>query len=208
VNDVLLIPLLSLLLAYVVGSIPSGYLAARWLKGVDIRTLGSGSTGATNVLRQVGKGPALVVFLVDVFKGTGAVLLAKLLLNTNGTSAIGEWWVVGAGLAALSGHIWPVWLGWRGGKAVATGLGMLLGLAWPVGLACFGIFLTVISLFRIVSLSSVMAALSLPVLMWAAGEGIAYRSVAIIAMVLVVWRHRSNIKRLLAGSEPKLGQKS
>lgn len=207
-NDVLLIPLLSLLLAYVVGSIPSGYLAARWLKGVDIRTLGSGSTGATNVLRQVGKGPALVVFLVDVFKGTGAVLLAKLLLNTNGTSAIGEWWVVGAGLAALSGHIWPVWLGWRGGKAVATGLGMLLGLAWPVGLACFGIFLTVISLFRIVSLSSVMAALSLPVLMWAAGEGIAYRSVAIIAMVLVVWRHRSNIKRLLAGSEPKLGQKS
>ena len=207
-NDVLLIPLLSLLLAYVVGSIPSGYLAARWLKGVDIRTLGSGSTGATNVLRQVGKGPALVVFLVDVCKGTGAVLLAKLLLNTNGTSAIGEWWVVGAGLAALSGHIWPVWLGWRGGKAVATGLGMLLGLAWPVGLACFGIFLTVISLFRIVSLSSVMAALSLPVLMWAAGEGIAYRSVAIIAMVLVVWRHRSNIKRLLAGSEPKLGQKS
>jgi len=208
VNDVLLIPLLSLLLAYVVGSIPSGYLAARWLKGVDIRTLGSGSTGATNVLRQVGKGPALVVFLVDVFKGTGAVLLAKLLLNTNGTSAIGEWWVVGAGLAALSGHIWPVWLGWRGGKAVATGLGMLLGLAWPVGLACFGVFLTVISLFRIVSLSSVVAALSLPVLMWAAGEGIAYRSVAIIAMVLVVWRHRSNIKRLLAGSEPKLGQKS
>jgi glycerol-3-phosphate acyltransferase PlsY len=208
VNDVLLIPLLSLLLAYVLGSIPSGYLAARWLKGVDIRTLGSGSTGATNVLRQVGKGPALVVFLVDVFKGTGAVLLAKLLLNTNGTSAIGEWWVVGAGLAALSGHIWPVWLGWRGGKAVATGLGMLLGLAWPVGLACFGIFLTVISLFRIVSLSSVMAALSLPVLMWAAGEGIAYRSVAIIAMVLVVWRHRSNIKRLLAGSEPKIGQKS
>ena len=207
-NDVLLIPLLSLLLAYVVGSIPSGYLAARWLKGVDIRTLGSGSTGATNVLRQVGKGPALVVFLVDVFKGTGAVLLAKLLLNTNGTSAIGEWWVVGAGLAALSGHIWPVWLGWRGGKAVATGLGMLLGLAWPVGLACFGIFLTVISLFRIVSLSSVMAALSLPVLMWAAGEGIAYRSVAIIAMVLVVWRHRSNIKRLLAGSEPRIGQKS
>ncbi len=207
-NDVLLIPLLSLLLAYVLGSIPSGYLAARWLKGVDIRTLGSGSTGATNVLRQVGKGPALVVFLVDVFKGTGAVLLAKLLLNSNGTSAISDWWVVGAGLAALSGHIWPVWLGWRGGKAVATGLGMLLGLAWPVGLACFGVFLTVISLFRIVSLSSVVAALSLPVLMWAAGEGSAYLSVAIIAMVLVVWRHRSNIKRLLAGSEPKIGQKS
>lgn len=207
-NDVLLIPLLSLLLAYVLGSIPSGYLAARWLKGVDIRTLGSGSTGATNVLRQVGKGPALVVFLVDVFKGTGAVLLAKLLLNSNGTSAISDWWVVGAGLAALSGHIWPVWLGWRGGKAVATGLGMLLGLAWPVGLACFGVFLTVISLFRIVSLSSVVAALSLPVLMWAASEGTAYLSVAIIAMVLVVWRHRSNIKRLLAGSEPRIGQKS
>ncbi|HCA60801.1 MAG TPA: glycerol-3-phosphate acyltransferase, partial [Synechococcales bacterium UBA8647] len=110
-------------LGYLLGSFPSGYLAGRWCAGVDIRQLGSGSTGATNVLRQVGKGPALVVFLVDVFKGSAAVILARALL---GAGAYG--WLVAAGLAALAGHIWPIWLGGKGGKAVATGFGMLLGL--------------------------------------------------------------------------------
>ena len=203
-TDLILTPWFTLLLAYLLGSLPSGYLAARWLKGVDIRTLGSGSTGATNVLRQVGKGPALVVFLVDVLKGTAAVLLAKgLLLN--------DWWVVGAGLAALAGHIWPLWLDWKGGKAVATGLGMLLGLVPAVGLACFGTFLAVLSLSRIVSLSSVVAAISLPLLMLASfasrGSAVppAYISLAVVAAVLVIWRHRSNLQRLAAGSEPRLG---
>ncbi|MFM7314543.1 MAG: glycerol-3-phosphate acyltransferase, partial [Cyanobium sp.] len=106
-----------LLAGYLLGSIPAGYLAGRWLQGVDIRTLGSGSTGATNVLRQFGKGPALAVFLVDVLKGTAAVLLAKALLEPLPGTTI-DWlsdsWVVTAGLAALAGHIWPVWLGWRG----------------------------------------------------------------------------------------------
>ena len=201
-NPLLQTPLFCLLAGYLLGSLPSGYLAGRWLKGVDIRTLGSGSTGATNVLRQFGKAPALVVFLVDVLKGTAAVLLAKAL-------GFNDWWVVAAGLAALAGHIWPVWLGWRGGKAVATGLGMLLGLAWPVGLACFGVFLAVLSLSRIVSLSSVIAALSLPLLMLGAGNGQrpAYLSLAVLTSVLVIWRHRSNIQRLLAGTEPRLGQK-
>ena len=206
-------PLFCLLAGYLLGSIPSGYLAGRWLKGVDIRSLGSGSTGATNVLRQFGKGPALVVFLVDVLKGTAAVLLAKLLLQPLGITPESDWWVVATGLAALAGHIWPVWLGWRGGKAVATGLGMLLGLTWPVGLACFGVFMAVISLSRIVSLSSVIAALSLPLLMLgsfaSSGTGLrpAYLALALVAMVLVLWRHRSNIERLLAGRVPRIGQK-
>lgn len=206
-------PLFTLVLAYLLGSFPSGYLAGRWLKGVDIRTLGSGSTGATNVLRQIGKGPALVVFLIDVLKGTAAVLLAKALLQPDGYNALSDWWVVAAGLAALAGHIWPIWLGWRGGKAVATGLGMLLGLAWPVGLACFGVFLTVISVSRIVSLSSVLAALSLPLLMLSRfaslGEAVrpAYLSLSIVAAVLVIWRHRSNLSRIAAGTEPRLGDK-
>ena len=201
-------PLLTLPLlfaGYLLGSIPSGYLAGRWLAGIDIRHEGSGSTGATNVLRVVGKGPALVVFLVDVLKGSAAVLLAKTLLDPFGVG------VVLAGLAALAGHIWPVWLGWKGGKAVATGLGMLLGLTWPVGLACFGIFLAVLSLSRLVSLSSVVAALSLPLLMlgWFADQGLGlrwpYLALALLTTVLVLWRHRSNIQRLLAGTEPKLG---
>jgi glycerol-3-phosphate acyltransferase PlsY len=193
--------LLLLTLGYLLGSMPNGYLAGRWLKGIDLRQCGSGSTGATNVLRNVGKGPALVVFLLDVGKGALAVLRAK-------SMGLNDWVQVLAGLAALAGHIWPVWLGWKGGKAVATGLGMFLGLAWPVGLACFGLFMAVISLSRIVSLSSVVAAIGLPVLMVLAGASVASISVSLVASVLVLWRHRSNIERLIAGTEPQIGARA
>ncbi len=218
-TDLLIAPLFCLVAGYLLGSIPAGYLAGRWLQGVDIRSLGSGSTGATNVLRQFGKGPALVVFLVDVLKGTAAVLLAKAVLQPlglpldDGAAVASDSWVVAAGLAALAGHIWPVWLGWRGGKAVATALGMLLGLTWPVGLACFGVFLAVLSVSRIVSLSSVVAAIALPLLMlgWFQDQGLGlrwpYLALALLTSTLVIWRHRSNLNRLLAGTEPKLGQK-
>ena len=193
--------LLILAIGYLLGAMPNGYLAGRWLKGIDLRQCGSGSTGATNVLRNVGKGPALVVFLLDVGKGVLAVLLAKQV-------GLNDWLQVLAGLAALAGHIWPVWLGGKGGKAVATGLGLFLGLAWPVGLASLGIFLAVISIFRIVSLSSVSAAMALPVLMMATHQNTASITVSVVAMLLVLWRHRSNIERLIAGTEPKIGQKS
>jgi glycerol-3-phosphate acyltransferase PlsY len=213
---------------YLLGSIPTGWLAGHWLAGLDIRNQGSGSTGATNVLRVLGKGPALAVFLVDVLKGTAAVLLARYLLETGLGGAAGtldtglavpglvnpglvDWAVVAAGLAALAGHIWPIWLGGKGGKAVATGLGMLLGLAWPVGLASFGVFLAVLSLSRVVSLSSVVAALALPLLMaaWSAPTGLrpAYMALAVLTTLLVVWRHRANLQRIWAGTEPRLGQK-
>ena len=190
----------SLILGYLLGSIPSGWLAGRWLKGIDLRELGSGSTGATNVLRQVGKGPALVVFLIDVGKGAAAVLLARAFGQS-------DWIQVLAGLTALAGHIWPVWLNFKGGKAVATGFGMFLGLAWPVGLASFGVFLLTLLLFRIVSLSSVLAAVSLPLLMIRFSGIGSYILIALVAMGLVLWRHRSNLSRILEGSEPKVGQK-
>ena len=190
----------SLILGYLLGSIPSGWLAGRWLKGIDLREIGSGSTGATNVLRQVGKGPALIVFLIDVGKGAAAVLIARAL-------GLGDWIQVLAGLTALAGHIWPVWLGFKGGKAVATGLGLFLGLAWPVGLASFGVFMAVFSLSRLVSLASVLAAISLPLLMAAGSGSTANLVVALVAMLLVLWRHRSNIQRLINGTEPKLNQK-
>ena len=195
-------PLLTLLLGYLLGSIPSGFLAGQWCKGIDLRTIGSGSTGATNVLRNVGKGPALAVFFVDVAKGAAAVLLAR---SLNPTSALIDWIQVLAGLAALAGHIWPVWLGFKGGKAVATGFGMFLGLAWPVGLACFGMFMAVFSISRIVSLASVVAAVSLPLLMAAGSDSNANLVVALVAMLLVLWRHRSNIQRLINGTEPQVG---
>ena len=191
----------SLILGYLLGSIPSGWLAGRWLKGIDLRELGSGSTGATNVLRQVGKGPALVVFLIDVGKGAAAVLLARAFGQS-------DWIQVLAGLTALAGHIWPVWLKFKGGKAVATGFGMFLGLAWPVGLASFGVFLLTLAIFRIVSLSSVLAAVSLPLLMIRFSGVGSYIVIALVAMGLVLWRHRSNLSRILEGSEPKVGQKN
>ena len=208
----LLLPLAVLLAGYLLGSIPAGWLVGRWLAGIDLRQEGSGSTGATNVLRVVGKGPALGVFLFDVLKGTAAVLLAQTLLEPLAWDPGGtDVWVVAAGLAALAGHIWPVWLGGKGGKAVATGLGMLLGLAWPVGLACFGLFLTCLTLSRIVSLSSVVAALGLPLLMlgWFGSGGLrpAYLALAVLTTVLVLWRHRANLARLLEGTEPRLGEK-
>ena len=200
-DSVIFTALLLLAIGYLFGAIPSGYIAGRWLKGIDLRNCGSGSTGATNVLRNVGKGPALAVFLIDVGKGALAVLLAK-------SVGLNDWIQVLAGLAALAGHIWPVWLGWNGGKAVATGFGMFLGLAWPVGLACFGLFMAMISIFRIVSLSSVVAAIGLPLLILLSGGSSAYLVVSLVASLMVLWRHRSNIKRLIAGSEPKIGQKT
>ena len=188
---------------YFIGSLPTGYIAGKWLAGKDLREIGSGSTGATNVLRHVGKGPALVVFFVDVGKGSLAVLLAKAL-------DLGEVSQVASGLAALVGHIWPIWLNWKGGKAVATGLGMLLGLSWPVGLASLGIFLTSLSFSRIVSLSSITAAVSLPFLIFFSSKGITFSPtfflVGLLAMVMILWRHRSNIQRLCKGTEPKIGQ--
>ena len=194
--------ILILFFGYILGSIPSGYLAGRWLADIDLREIGSGSTGATNVLRNVGKGPAVIVFLVDVVKGIGAVLLAKAL-------NFGEAWEVAAGITALAGHIWSVWLRWQGGKAVATGLGVFLGLSWPVGLASLGIFLTILSFSRIVSLASIIASISLPLIMFLSFQedriSIAYISVSLVAMIFVLWRHRSNLKRLLAGTEPQIG---
>jgi len=195
--------LLILFLGYLFGSFPSGYLAGRITKGVDIRSLGSGSTGATNVLRHIGKRAAIAVFLIDVFKGVLSILLAKYFL-------LNDSWQVAIGLSTLIGHIWPVWLNWRGGKAVATGLGIFLGLSWQVGLATLGIFILMIALFRIVSLASISAALSLPLIMFLSFQessiSIPYLIVSLLAMTLVVWRHRENIARLIKGKEPKIGQ--
>ncbi len=195
--------LLILFLGYLFGSFPSGYLAGRITKGIDIRSLGSGSTGATNVLRHIGKRAAITVFLIDVFKGFISILLAKYLL-------LNDSWQVAIGLSTIIGHIWPVWLNWKGGKAVATGLGIFLGLSWQVGLATLGVFILMITLFRIVSLASVSAALALPFIMFISFENsnisLPFLVVSLLAMTLVVWRHRENIVRLMKGIEPKIGK--
>ena len=195
--------LLILLLGYLFGSFPSGYLAGRVIKGVDIRSLGSGSTGATNVLRHIGRSAAITVFLIDVFKGVLSILVAKYF-------GLNDSWQVAIGLSTLIGHIWPVWLNWRGGKAVATGLGIFLGLSWQVGLATFGVFILTITLFRIVSLASIAAACALPLIMFLSFKSpsisMPFLVISLLAMTLVIWRHRENIARLIRGKEPKIGQ--
>ncbi len=194
--------LLILLLGYLFGSFPSGYLAGRISKGIDIRSLGSGSTGATNVLRHIGKRAAITVFLLDVFKGVLSIVLAKhFLLNDS--------WQVAIGLSTLIGHIWPIWLNWKGGKAVATGLGVFLGISWQVGLATLGVFTIMITLFRIVSLASISAALALPLIMFLSFKtsniSLPFLVISLLAMTLVIWRHRENIVRLIKGKEPRIG---
>jgi len=187
--------------SYILGSIPTGFLIGKYLKNIDLRTLGSGSTGATNVLRNVGKWPALFVFLIDVGKGLIAVKIAQHYTDLRLLEVI-------AGIFAIAGHIWPIWLKGKGGKAVATGLGMFLALSWKVGLASLGIFLIVLAKTKFVSLSSISAAILLPFFMFFyLGKFIhPYFFISVIVAVLVIWKHRTNITRLFKGEESKINQ--
>ena len=190
---------LILLVSYLLGSFPSGFLYAKNLKGIDLRDVGSGSTGATNVLRNIGKWPALIVFILDVLKGFIAVKIAYFMLTDNIFQVL-------AGLCAITGHIWPIWLKGRGGKAVATGLGMFIALSWKVGLASFGSFLIVIILTKIVSLSSIIAAFFLPIymLIYIGSFNHPFTIFSLIVTIIVILKHRSNIDRILKGIEPKI----
>ena len=192
-----------LLISYLLGSFPTGFLYAKNLKGIDLRYVGSGSTGATNVLRNIGKWPALIVFILDVLKGFIAVKIAYLFLSDNIFQVV-------AGLFAIIGHIWPIWLKGKGGKAVATGLGMFIALSLKVGLASFGTFLIVISVTKIVSLSSITAAFLLPfyMLIYVGYFIHPFTIFSFIVAIIVIWKHRSNIKRIFKGVEPKISQKN
>ncbi|MGB3308891.1 MAG: glycerol-3-phosphate 1-O-acyltransferase PlsY [Nodosilinea sp.] len=205
---------LLLVAAYLLGSIPTGYLVARWIKGIDIRQYGSGGTGATNVLRTVGKGAAIAVLIIDLLKGLLAVLVAIALwpqiaaVAPQGALAPQwqPWITMLAGLMALVGHSKSVWINFTGGKSAASGLGVLIGLAWPVALGAAIAFSLTLALSRIVSLGSIAAAIAAMVLMVATGQPLPYVVLGTLGAVYVILRHRSNIDRLLAGTEPRLGQ--
>jgi glycerol-3-phosphate acyltransferase PlsY len=205
-----------LAIAYLFGSTPTGYLAGKLLKGIDIREHGSKSIGATNVLRTLGKWPALAVLLVDVLKGAAAIVFARwfyTLPSVTPPTALDlqtwvPWAVCLAGLAVLMGHSRSIWLNFTGGKSAATGLGVLLAMSWPVGLGAATAFGVVLAIFRIVSFSSMLAALTAIALIWALEQPLPYRLLVMAGGIYVIARHRANIQRLLAGTEPRLGKSS
>ena len=198
-----------LLVAYGLGSFPTGYLIGIWLKGIDIRLVGSGSTGATNVLRTLGRGPGLLVFIIDLGKGIAAIALARSVdhLPFTPPSVDIPSLIAISGLLALVGHSKSVWLGFTGGKSVATSLGILLAMNWVVALAAVAVFTGVVGVTRIVSISSISGAIAVVIAMVVLNEPIPYQLFAVIGGTYVIWRHRSNLNRLLKGTEPKLGQK-
>lgn len=190
--------ILAALLGYLLGSIPFGLVLTRLAGLGDIRTIGSGNIGATNVLRTGNKPLALATLLLDSGKGALAALLA---LWAAGPDAA----LLAAG-GAMLGHTFPVWLGFKGGKGVATALGVLLAVAWPVGIGACLTWLVVAALFRISSLSALVALALAPVTaLWLAGTPVAV--LALFIAVLVFIRHDANIRRLLKGEEPKIGKK-
>ena len=191
--------------AFVLGAVPFGYLAGK-LKGIDLREQGSKNIGATNTLRVLGKGPGIAVLLLDVLKGLLPVLAAKYL-------GLPSLWFVAAGMVAMLGHIFSPFLGFKGGKGVATGLGVMIGLSPLVSAIAVTIFLATVFLTRFVSLGSMLAAVSMAIAFFALpphllkSDPLPYRVFGIVAAAFILLRHKENIKRLQNGTESRFGEK-
>jgi glycerol-3-phosphate acyltransferase PlsY len=202
---------LLILLAYLLGSIPTGYWAGKWLKGIDIRQEGSGSTGATNVLRTLGKSAAIAVLGIDIAKGMAAVVLVRGFYQWISPDLLPEQWqywlIILTATAAVLGHSKSIWLNFTGGKSVATSLGVLLVMNPLIALGTLGSFLLMLAISRIVSLCSITGAIAVNLLMISLNQPLPYLLFSGIVGLYVIVRHRSNIERLLDGTEPKLGQK-
>jgi glycerol-3-phosphate acyltransferase PlsY len=192
---------LGLVVVYLIGSMPIGYLIARAAGGFDIRGKGSGNIGATNVLRTLGPVPAVLTVLGDVAKGYVAVRAAEVI----GPEPV--WGAAGAVLAIV-GNCWPVFLRFRGGKGVATALGAFLALTPRAILVAMAVWIALTAAFRYVSLASIMACVGLAIGAWLFGYAPPYTTAAGCAAALIVWRHQENVKRLLSGTERRLGERA
>ncbi|HNR70016.1 MAG TPA: glycerol-3-phosphate 1-O-acyltransferase PlsY [Verrucomicrobiota bacterium] len=203
--------MLTLLIAYLLGSIPTGYLVAK-ARGVDIRTVGSGNIGATNVFRILGTPAGVFVLLADAAKGWAAVFfVAQLLWGACGAAAGGqtlEWFRLGAGVAAILGHNYTCWLRFKGGKGIATSAGVLLALVPMALLIALGVWIVVFALSRYVSLASICAAIALPFAAGWRGESKTLTVVISALAVLAIYKHKGNIQRLLNGTENRIGRRA
>lgn len=204
-----MLALLSIAVGYLLGSIPFGYLLVRVTQGADVRESGSGGTGATNVSRRAGKKAGVVVLLLDALKGAAAVIVAQLILAGEANA---DWLIAASSVACIAGHIFPVWLKFKGGKGVATGLGVFAVLAPSAVALAIGMFVIVVFLTRYVSLGSIIASLALPLIIFVLYKSnigdfdLSFAPLVCASLgggLLIVWMHRANIKRLLAGTENK-----
>ena len=211
---------MALAASYLVGAIPFGYLTARWARGIDIREHGSGNIGATNVGRVIGRGYGILVLVLDAAKGAGPVFAARLLGSAlpEGSPALEaqqefltHHLPVLCGLAAIVGHMWPVWIGFRGGKGVATGLGVVLAVfPWQVTLGALAVWCVTVLVTRYVAVASMLAAVAVcAVHLWRTpqpfgAEMISRSAFAFLTAALVIVRHHTNIARLLAGTEHRI----
>jgi acyl phosphate:glycerol-3-phosphate acyltransferase len=206
---------LLLIFAYLLGSIPFGYLIVRARAGADIRETGSGGTGATNVSRKAGKVAGVLTLVLDALKGATAVVAARLilavsLLDASENSAFADWWIAIAAILVIIGHMFPIWLGFRGGKGVATGVGVFLVLA-PFAVVAAGIiFVLIVILTRYVSLGSIVAASTIPLFIWLqhglitpVAEFWPSLIAAFFITTLIIFAHRGNIRRLVNRTESK-----
>lgn len=190
---------LGLIGAYLVGSIPFGIIVGRGIFGVDPRTVGSGNIGAANSMRALGPFGAALVLLGDVIKGVVPTLLASHWLP------YGHWGIAAAGLATIVGHNWSIFLHFKGGKGVATGLGVLVVLSWPATIVFAIVWLATVALTRYSSLASILANAAVAVSLVLLHAPTAYTIYAMVALLFVVWRHAANIRRLVAGTELRIG---
>jgi acyl phosphate:glycerol-3-phosphate acyltransferase len=188
---------LAVIIAYLIGSIPFGYLIVRATGGGDVRETGSGGTGATNVSRRAGKAAGVFTLILDLLKGALAIIIAKSMLNS-------DWWIAAAAIAVIVGHIFPVWLAFRGGKGVATGAGVFLVLA-PMSVLCAGvIFVAVVCLRKMVSLGSIAGAATIALYFWLVVHSTPLFTASCVGSLLIIFAHRGNIMRILNGTERRI----
>ena len=190
---------LALVIGYLLGSIPFGLVLTRLAGTQDLRTIGSGNIGATNVLRTGRKGLAAATLILDALKGTAAVIVGGYLGGPDGAML--------GGLGAFLGHIFPIWLKFRGGKGVAVYIGILIGLIWPAAILFCAIWLALAFALRYSSLSALTASVITPIVLWLVGHT-ALATLFAALTLLLIYMHRENIKRLMAGTEGKIGQKA